>query len=87
MFEVLITAACPESEAGSPFTLRFTDEAGGAVSLESNVAATRSWDEHRSRSVGTVELVAGDHLVVVESGRASGPLMKLRHVELVPIVD
>ncbi|MAB71177.1 MAG: hypothetical protein CMJ54_01580 [Planctomycetaceae bacterium] len=87
VFEVLITAACPESEAGSPFTLRFTDEAGGAVSLESNVAATRSWDEHRSRSVGTVELVAGDHLVVVESGRASGPLMKLRHVELVPIVD
>ena len=86
-FEVRVTAACPASDAGSPFTIRFTDETGGAVALQSKVVPTDSWDDHRARSIGIVSLVAGDHLVIVESGRITGPLMKLRSLELVPIAD
>ena len=87
MFDVRVTAACPASDAGSPFTIRFADDTGGSVALRSKVAPTESWDDHRAGSIGTVRLAAGDHLVSVESGRITGPLMKLRSLELVPIVD
>lgn len=87
VFEVSMTSACPASESGSPFRVRFLGEAGGDVVVDSIVHATASWDEHRERSLGVVELAAGDHLVTVESGREVGPLMKLRRLDLVPRVD
>jgi hypothetical protein len=52
--------------------------------IDSTVPTTANWDDHRVRTLGVVTLAGGDHLVSVESGRRTGPLMKLRGLELVP---
>ena len=87
VFEVRMTSACPEMESGSSFTIRLLDEAGRSEAIEATVHGTASWDDHQTRTFGSVVLAGGDHLITVESGRSTGPLMKLRGLELVPRAD
>ena len=84
VFEVRMTSACPEAESGSPFAVRFRDDSGRSTMIDSTVPTTANWDDHRVHTLGVVTLAGGDHLVSVESGRRTGPLMKLRGLELVP---
>ncbi|MDE0889697.1 MAG: FAD-dependent oxidoreductase [Phycisphaerales bacterium] len=82
-FDVVAMYACPEAEAGSSFTVRCIGFDGGHQELSSVVKATASWDDHEGHVLGTITLPAGDHLVSMASGKAEGPLMKLRGVRLV----
>ena len=78
-FEVTLEYACPESSAGSEFTL-----AAGKTKLAGKVKATGSWDRYRTEVLGRVELAEpGTHVLTLRPRTKPGhAVMNLKSVRL-----
>src|SRR5690606_19004839 len=80
-YRVLLDYACDGSAAGNTLQLAI-----GGQTLLYKVPATGTWDDYRTREIGTVELVAGP---AEASARASGvirsALLDLRGITLEPV--
>ena len=86
-FDAVVTYACPESEAGASYALKYVGIDGEHGALAALVESTASWDQHEPHALGTITLPAGEYLVSMTSGKPEGPLMKLREVRLVALRD
>ncbi len=75
-----VTYACDPSEAGSTAEVRID----GAPVARFEVRSTGSWGGYQEQVLGPVHLEPGRHRVTVHGDKESGPLMKLRRVELHP---
>ena len=84
---MIVTYACPVSEAGASYALKYVGIDGEHGALAALVESTASWDQHEPHAVGTITLPAGEYLVSMTSGKPEGPLMKLREVRLVALRD
>ena len=82
-YDVRALYACPEAEAGSSFEIRVDDQ---SVELDSRVRATGSWADFAEHMVGTVEFEPGPHVASIHGSKPDGPLIKLRSLQLTPIV-
>ena len=80
-YEVRAVVACKQGDHGGRLEVRVDD---GQVKLGATVPSTGTWQVYRELSVGTVRLEPGVHRISVHNGKASGPLMKLRSLRLVP---
>ena len=75
-----IDYACQNESAGDRYAIQV-----GGQTVGGQVEGTGSWDNYRSKTVGTVELSAGQHELLM---RADGPiksaLIDLRGIRLIP---
>lgn len=83
-YRVELVRACAPDQAGGAFELRGSE---GSPLLTATVDATASWQAYASQDIGVLELPAGRSRLSAHSEKPSGPLMKLRSVRLVPVID
>lgn len=82
-FEVAITLACTNEDAGSRFRIRI-----GRAAVEGTVPATGSWTNFTTIHLGPIDLAPGEHTLRVEAVEmANGAVMNLQRVILSPPAD
>ena len=81
-FEVEVTFACPEDDAGSEYTV-----AVGKEKVSGKVAGTGDWGDFVSRKIGTINLSKPGQLTlsVRPITMPGGAVMNLKSVKLLPI--
>jgi putative membrane-bound dehydrogenase-like protein len=79
-YTIQMNYACHDSAAGDSFLLRVGDS-----SQTHRVAGTGAWENYKQIELGTIELSAGRHRVVMQSaGPIKSALIDLRSLRLVP---
>jgi alpha-L-fucosidase len=81
-FDVEVTFACPEGDAGSEYTV-----AVGKEKVSGKVENTGDWGDFDSRKIGTINLSAPGQLTlsVRPNTMVGGAVMNLKSVKLLPI--
>ena len=81
-FDLYLDGACDAGSAGNRYLLEI-----GKVSWAGAIESTGGWDQYVQSRLGTIELAAGTHRVVMrpEGGILRGALVDLRGLHLIPV--
>jgi hypothetical protein len=80
-YEIVIEYALAPEESEAIFEIRCDDR---KTRFEARVESTGSWKTYVDGGIGSLDLGPGKHRISMHSKKASGPLMKLRSVRLIP---
>jgi alpha-L-fucosidase len=81
-FEVQITYACPDGDAGSEFTIEVGDQ-----KVTAKVEATGAWTKYVTKTLGRIPIAAGHHrLAIRATAMPHGAVMDLKSIVLKPVL-